>query len=134
MGAAFVSGLIGTIKKYKSFEMKSWTKYQVDQLVTPIERHVKAARAGKSRREGVLKTINRYWGLQITGFFCSHNESQKTFCQLAHLSSFCFSYCKVQRLVNFIVVERLLTGASHHLLQYNPTTTDWDVIANRYIT
>lgn len=48
MGATFASELISAIKKDNSFEMESWIKHQVDQLVASIKCHIKAARVGKS--------------------------------------------------------------------------------------
>lgn len=92
IGAVFALGLINAIKKDKSFEIELWTKNQVNLLVALIKCHVKAARIGKSRHEEMLKTINKCSGLEITGFFHSCNESEKTLCQLAHLSSHCFPY------------------------------------------
>lgn len=60
MGATFTLELINTIKKDKSFEMKLWIKDQMNLLIAPIKRHVKAARMRMSQREKALKTINRY--------------------------------------------------------------------------
>lgn len=60
INVVFALVLINAIMKDKSFEMELWTKNQVNQLVAPIKRHVKATRVGRSRREEVLKTINRY--------------------------------------------------------------------------
>lgn len=84
LGAAFAFGLMNAIKKDKTFAMGSWTKEHVKQLLVPLDRHVKAARIGRTRREGALKTINRCWGPDVTGFFRSRNESEKTLRQLAH--------------------------------------------------
>ncbi len=75
----FTLELINIIKKDMSIKMESLTKYQVDQLVASIGCHIKIARVRRFQREGVLKTINRYWGFEITGFFCNRNESEKTF-------------------------------------------------------
>lgn len=52
LGAAFALGLMNAIKKDKSFAMGSWTKEHVKQLLVPLDRHVKAARIGRTRREG----------------------------------------------------------------------------------
>lgn len=133
MGATFTLGLINIIKKVKSLEMKSWIKHQVDQLIAPIKRHIKVTRVGRSWHKRVLKIINRYWGLKIIGFFCTYNESEKTFCQLVHLYSSCFPYFKVWRLVNNVVVERLLTSTLYHSFWYDLTTADWDATVDRCI-
>lgn len=93
----------------------TWTKENVKQLLLLFDYYMKAARLGRTQRKGALKTINRCWGLEVIGFFRSHNESEKTLRQLAHLASNCFPYREVQRLINTVVVERLLTGVSRHL-------------------
>lgn len=90
-----------------------------------MSRYVRADRIGKTRREGALKTINKHWGPDVTGFFCSRNESEKTLRQLSHLSSNCFSYRDARRLVNAHVVEKFLTGLSRHSSTYDTTTADW---------
>ena len=62
LGAAFALGLIHAIEKGKSFAMRLWTKENVKQLLLPLNRHVKAARLGKTRRKKALKTINKVLG------------------------------------------------------------------------
>lgn len=84
LGAAFAFGLMNAIKKDKTFAMGLWTKEHVKQLLVPLDRHVKAARIGRTRREGALKAINRCWGPDVTGYFRSRNESEKTLRQSAH--------------------------------------------------
>lgn len=59
LGAAFALGLMHAIKKNKSFAIGLWTKKNVKQLLPPFNRHVKAARLGKTQCEGALKTINK---------------------------------------------------------------------------
>lgn len=126
LGAAFALGLMHAIKKNKSFAIELWIKKNVKQLLLPFDYHVKAARLGRTQCEKVLKTINKCWDLKVTGFFCSHNESEKILRQLAYLISYCFSYCKTQRLVNAVVVKRLLIDILHHLSRYETITADWN--------
>lgn len=124
LGMAFALGLMYAIKKNKSFTVELWTKENVKQLLLPLDCYMKAARLRKIQCKEALKTINKCWGLEVTGFFCSHNESKKTLCQLAHLISHCFLYRKTQRLVNVVVVEKLLTSISRHLSWYKTITAD----------
>ena len=125
IGSAFAEGLIKAIKKDRSWAHAEWSTNEVEQLLAPLSRHVRAARTGRTRQEGALKTINRHWGPEVTAFFRSRNESEKTLRQLSHLSSSCFSYPEVRRLVNAHVVERILTGVSCHSSRYETTTCDW---------
>ncbi len=92
LGSAFASGLVKAIKKDKSWALASWSEFEVDQLLAPLLRHVRADCVARKRREGALKTINQHWGPEICSFFQSQQESEKTLRQLAHLSANCFSY------------------------------------------
>ncbi len=58
LGSSFTSGLVRAIKKDKSWVLASWSKSEVDQLLTPLLRHVRADCVGRKRRERALKTIN----------------------------------------------------------------------------
>ena len=125
LGSAFAEGLIKAIKKDKSWALAEWSTNKVEQLLVPLSRHVRAARVGRTRRQGALTTINRHWGPEVTAYFRSRNESEKTLRQLSHLSRNSFSYPEARRLVNARVVERILTGRSCHYSRYDTTTSDW---------
>ena len=125
LGSAFAEGLIKAIKKDKSWALAEWSTNEVEQLLVPLNRHIRAARVGRTRRQGALTTINRHWGPEVTAYFRSRNESEKTLRQLSHLSRNCFSYPEARRLVNARVVERILTGRSCHSSRYDTTTSDW---------
>lgn len=125
LGSAFASGLAKAIKKDKSWKLALWSKAVVDELLSPLLRHLRADRIGRTRREGALKTINSKWGPEICGFFRSRKESEKTLRQLAHLASNCFLYQEARRLVNALVVEQLLSGTSQHSGRFNTSTADW---------
>lgn len=48
MGMTFALGLVNAMKKNKSFEIELWTKDQINLLMAPIERYIRAARMGKT--------------------------------------------------------------------------------------
>ncbi len=126
--SAFASGLVRAIKKDKSWALVSWSESEVDQLLAPLLRHVRADRVGTKRREGAPKTINQHWGLEICSFFRCQQELEKTLRQLAHLSANCFSYQEARILVNVFIVERLLLGTSSQSARFTPSTADWSAI------
>lgn len=125
LGLAFAEGLIKAIKKDKSWALAEWSTNEVEQLLVPLSRHVRAARIGRTRHQGALTTINRHWGPEVTAHFCSCNASKKILRQLSHLSRNFFSYSEARRLVNARVVEKILTGRSCHFSRYDTTTSDW---------
>lgn len=77
MGATSASGLINAIKKDKSFEMKLWIKYQVNQFVAAIERHVKDARVERSRCKERLKQLLDIGVLRSPAFFAAAMKVKK---------------------------------------------------------
>lgn len=73
----------------------------------------------------MLKTINRYWGLKVIVFFHCCNKSKKTFKQLSHFSSNCFSYLKKKHFINTYVVKKFLIGVPYYFFRYNIIIYDW---------
>lgn len=65
------------MKKDKSWSIGNWTKQDVKKLLAPIAQHVRADQTGRNYRKDVFNTITKYRGLDVTGFFCSCNESEK---------------------------------------------------------
>ncbi len=112
LGSAFAFGLVRAIKKDKSWALPSWSESEMDQLLAPLLRHVRADRVERKHREVALKTINQHWGPEICSFFRSQQELEKTLRQLAHLSANRFLDQEARILVNALVVERLLLGTS----------------------
>lgn len=76
-------------------------------MLAPLSRHIRAHRIGKIRHKRAFKMINKYCGLDVTGFFRSHNKSKKTLRQLSHLGTNCFLYCDASRLVNTNMIKKL---------------------------
>lgn len=76
-------------------------------MLAPLSQHIRAHKIGKIRHKRALKMINKYCGLDITGFFHSRNKSKKTLWQLSHLATNCFLYCDVSRLVNIYMMKKL---------------------------
>ncbi len=69
LGSAFASSYVRAIKKDKSWALASWSEFEVDQLLAPLLRHVRADYIGRKRWEGALKIINQHWGPEICSFF-----------------------------------------------------------------
>lgn len=78
LGSAFMSSLVKAIKKDKSWVLASWSQSEVDQLMSPLLRHVRANCIGKNCWEGAFKTINQHWGSEIGSFF-EVDKSRKKF-------------------------------------------------------
>lgn len=107
LSSAFAVGLIKAIKKDKSWAIKKWSKHEFEKLLAPLSCHIKADQIGRTRFDGALKTITKYWGPGITGFFWNQNKNEKTLCQFVYFLINSFTYCDAQRLVNAHVMEKL---------------------------
>lgn len=112
LGSAFSKGLIKAMKSDKSWSLANWTKNDLEELLAPFTRHVRADQTGRNRREGAFGTITKYLDPEVTGFFRSRNESEKCLRRIAHIASNCYSYINARRYVNALVVERLISRPS----------------------
>ncbi len=69
--SAFASGLTKAIKKDKSWALASLSKSEMDKLLAPLLRHMRADCVGRKRWEGAFKIINQHSGPEICSFFLS---------------------------------------------------------------
>lgn len=124
--------LENSIRSDPSWKLENWSRKDINELLLPLSRHVKADAVGRQRRKAALLIINNAWGPNVAHFFKnSHNE--KCLQQVARFSSQPLqirSYVDACRTVNEHVVHRLISRPSRQSGRFETTTADWFAVEN----
>ncbi len=58
LGFVFISSLMRAIRKDKSWALATWSKSEVDKLLTPLLHHMRSDCVERKRQKRALKMIN----------------------------------------------------------------------------